>query len=978
VKPFLSSPRLSPLVVASSFALAAACAGGAPAEEGPNDGGAPATSGEGSAMDAVAPLADGGIDVAAPPAESGIDAAAPPAESGIDAAAPPADSGGDAIPTDAAIDAPAADAQPDAAEDAGVTALYAAPNGNGTSCTLAAPCTLDQAVTAVRGMTATMAADLHVYLRGGTYARTSPLSLGPSDSGQNGHTVTYEAYPGELPLLSGAVPVTGFSEHDAARGIWQASIPASAAGVVGRQLFVNGVRAVRARSAGSPQGVVATSTGFTTSEGAYATYANPSLLEVVQDNDWKQMRCPLQTVTAAPDGGASLNVLPSCWAGNNTHVPNVGFPLNGSGLPQMQGISWVENAYELLSQPGEFYVDTAGGKVDYIPRSGEDLSVADVELPVVETLVSLRGTPGHLAPQNDTDLGVTYTGSWGHYTGRTFGDLEADVHATASANDSATFAFVGTGIEILGETNSDEASFQVYVDGTLDSKAYTQSSASRVAQQVIYSALGLPNGAHTVKLVNAGTGQYTVIDGFVVLPSAIAPVHDIAFSGITFSYGTWNLPTTVGYIDNQAGVLWDTTGSVPTPTRIQAAVQVHRGVNIAFHGCTFSHLGGAAIDLADGTQQSSVTGSTIEDTSGGGVSIGEVDDYFQTEPSLMTANDTLSNNAIARVGFDYHDAVGIWAGYTRGVLIQHNDVGHTPYSGMSLGWGWGWASSCALQSAEGIGNCANGTIYAGQNQILLNYVHDVMGFLFDGGPIYTNGGQGNGTTTSVLAQNFLTAGNHTNNMLYQDEGSSYWDTHDNVTTLGGSDWIGMWTPTIHDITVGPVNFTDNANTLNNGTNITYTAPSVVTGGAWSAVPAAVAIMQTAGLEPAYRGSGAMRDDDDQALTYAGTWSAQGSRGYGDYQDNVHYTVTNGDAVTLTFTGTSVSFLGELSADQGEVAWSIDGVSQGTANTSAPSGSARQVQQVLFTSPALTAGSHTLKVTKNGGTYMTVDAFRVQP
>ena len=70
------------------------------------------------------------------------------------------------------------------AEAAGAGAvLYAAPSGSGTSCTLASPCTIDQAVTTVRGMTASMASDIVVYLRGGTYARSSTLTLGPGDSG---------------------------------------------------------------------------------------------------------------------------------------------------------------------------------------------------------------------------------------------------------------------------------------------------------------------------------------------------------------------------------------------------------------------------------------------------------------------------------------------------------------------------------------------------------------------------------------------------------------------------------------------------------------------------------------------------------------------------------------------------------------------------------------------------------------------------
>jgi hypothetical protein len=405
---------------------------------------------------------------------------------------------------------------------------------------------------------------------------------------------------------------------------------------------------------------------------------------------------------------------------------------------------------------------------------------------------------------------------------------------------------------------------------------------------------------------------------------------------------------------------------------------VHRGLTIAFTGSTFSHLGGTGLDFADGTQGTSVIGSTIRDTSGGGLSIGEVDDYFQSQTSLMTSGDTASDNTIANVGVDYHDAVGVWGGYGRTVTIAHNDIGHTPYSGISLGWGWGWASSCTLQAQQGLSSCRYGTIYAGGNQIVGNFIHDVMGYLYDGGPIYTNGGQGDGnaSATSVLTGNFVTAGNHTNHMLYHDEGSSYWDTHDNVTSLGGGDWLGMWTPTIHDITIGPLNYTDNANVLNDGTNITYTAPTVVAGGNWPAAP--LAIIQAAGLEPAYRSTMAMLDDDDTSIAYAGSWAAMGFRGLGDFDDNVHYTATNGDSVSLPFTGTGATFIAEKNSDQGQITWTIDGKPGGTVDASVPAGSPRLVQQALVTVSGLTAGAHVLKVTNASGAYMTVDAFQISP
>jgi hypothetical protein len=38
----------------------------------------------------------------------------------------------------------------------------------------------------------------------------------------------------------------------------------------------------------------------------------------------------------------------------------------------------MENALELLDTGGEFYLDSAGGKLYYAPRAGETLASADV------------------------------------------------------------------------------------------------------------------------------------------------------------------------------------------------------------------------------------------------------------------------------------------------------------------------------------------------------------------------------------------------------------------------------------------------------------------------------------------------------------------------------------------------------------------------------------------------------------------------
>jgi hypothetical protein len=423
------------------------------------------------------------------------------------------------------------------------TTLYVSPAGTGTACSSSAPCSLSQAKSAVESLDGSMTGDIAVYLAGGTYRLSSTFQLGPQDSGENGHTVYWEAMPGQTPIISGATQVTGWSQYNAGLNIWRASVPA---GTQSRQLWVDGVEATRARSAMNPAGFSLSGTSFVTSDPSYQSWTNVTQTEVVDDNDWKEMRCPLISITRTSSGGSSLNVNPACFNANST---SVGFPFNGNSLPTMTGVTWIENNQALLTQPGQWYLDSGAGYLYYIPLQGQNMSSADVELPVDAELVNLSGTPGHLTPINDTAPGITYTGSgWSYNSGRPFGDYDNDVHATTNNGDSVSYAFNGSGIEALTELNSDEGTIGVYVDGSLNQTVSAYTSGDRTAEQALVTVTGLAPGNHTLQLVKQ-SGSYMVLDALVVIPTAVTPVHDITFSGITFAYTTWNAPTSAGYIE---------------------------------------------------------------------------------------------------------------------------------------------------------------------------------------------------------------------------------------------------------------------------------------------------------------------------------------------------------------------------------------------------------------------------------------------
>lgn len=104
---------------------------------------------------------------------------------------------------------------------------YVAPMGTGTACSQALPCSVTQAQTVVRAAASTMQNDIIVELADGIYTLAAPLVFTTADSGQNGHTIFWQAATGARPVLSGAQKITGWTINDASKNIYKASVQVS-------------------------------------------------------------------------------------------------------------------------------------------------------------------------------------------------------------------------------------------------------------------------------------------------------------------------------------------------------------------------------------------------------------------------------------------------------------------------------------------------------------------------------------------------------------------------------------------------------------------------------------------------------------------------------------------------------------------------------------------------------------------------------
>ena len=119
------------------------------------------------------------------------------------------------------------------------------PNAAGTDGPLA---TLTGARNAIRRLwlAGGLRQPVEVQIRGGVYRISEPLRLSPGDSGTEHCPITYCAYPGERPVISGGQPISGWKPFK--DGIVCADLPDVRPGLWRfDQLFYNGARMLRSR-----------------------------------------------------------------------------------------------------------------------------------------------------------------------------------------------------------------------------------------------------------------------------------------------------------------------------------------------------------------------------------------------------------------------------------------------------------------------------------------------------------------------------------------------------------------------------------------------------------------------------------------------------------------------------------------------------------------------------------------------------------
>ncbi len=286
--------------------------------------------------------------------------------------------------------------------------FYVSPNGNdtwsgtlpetnssGTDGPWASPEYALEALRSLRpGLETSPSYPIKLIFQGGIYELTEPLTLKPEDSGTASAPLILAAYGDEEPVFSGGVSISGWKEvHIGKSTLWAVSIPQAREHTWDfRELWVNGERRLRARHpnrgylqiAGLPDVTKETPWNqgqqrFAFHPGDIRHWSNLDDVEVVPMHLWVAVRLHIAGIDE------KNNIV--TFTKPSRRRLSLGFD------HKIPAPYYVENAFELLDEPGEWYLDRKTGTLYYAPMPGESINNTEIIAPWLKQALVFEGKP---------------------------------------------------------------------------------------------------------------------------------------------------------------------------------------------------------------------------------------------------------------------------------------------------------------------------------------------------------------------------------------------------------------------------------------------------------------------------------------------------------------------------------------------------------------------------------------------------------
>jgi hypothetical protein len=214
-----------------------------------------------------------------------------------------------------------------------------------------------------------------VFLRGGTYYLPETLVFTAQDSGTKDAPVIFQAYENERPVISGGVKLDHLEWKPWRGGIFQTKVPKD---LRTEEIFVNGERQILARYPNFD---------------LTAQYFDGFAADAIATNRVARW--------ADPAGGYFHAMHPSLWGDFTWRITGKdaqgrltmeGGWQNNRGGAAHRTIRFVENIFEELDAPREWFLNVKTHILYYYPPAGLDLAGATVEATRLRSLVEFRGS----------------------------------------------------------------------------------------------------------------------------------------------------------------------------------------------------------------------------------------------------------------------------------------------------------------------------------------------------------------------------------------------------------------------------------------------------------------------------------------------------------------------------------------------------------------------------------------------------------
>lgn len=257
-----------------------------------------------------------------------------------------------------------------------------------------------------------MTGNIEVILTDGYYYLPEKLELTEMYGGSNHYSVIWKAADAATPIIGGGVRINGteFSDidHDGVYTFDLSELDSQIAddrASTTRQLFVDGIRAVRARSkTGLTNATYLTvdnrNAGHICDDIVLASFARPQDLEFVYKELWSNPRCGVSSICMNSDSKVEIVMDQPGWSfASNKSASSAG----------SDGPVYYENALELLDEPGEWYINDDSKVLYYMPRVWEDMEEVVFTIPIIDgELLTISGSDYEHMVHNICFRGITF------------------------------------------------------------------------------------------------------------------------------------------------------------------------------------------------------------------------------------------------------------------------------------------------------------------------------------------------------------------------------------------------------------------------------------------------------------------------------------------------------------------------------------------------------------------------------------------